>query len=48
MLTKEAKYWWTNARQRFQAAGTVVTWVVFVATFLEKHFPDVIKKRLNF
>lgn len=39
ILYEEAEYWWDNARQRFQASGTVVTWVVFRVAFLKKYFP---------
>ncbi|XP_050920261.1 uncharacterized protein LOC127137897 [Lathyrus oleraceus] len=46
MLSEEAEYWWDNARHRFRASGTMVTWVVFGATFLEKYFPvDVRNKK---
>ncbi|XP_058787139.1 uncharacterized protein LOC131661571 [Vicia villosa] len=36
MLEGEDEVWWDNSRQRMEAAGTTVTWVVFRAEFLEK------------
>lgn len=38
MMFEEAKYQWDNARQRFQANGKMITWVVFNESFLEKYF----------
>lgn len=29
ILSEEAEYLWDNARQRFEANGTMITWVVF-------------------
>ncbi|XP_050889108.1 uncharacterized protein LOC127094297 [Lathyrus oleraceus] len=40
MLSEEAGYWWDNARQRFEANGTMITWVVFKGAFLENYFLD--------
>lgn len=38
MLSEEEKYWWDNARQRFEANGTMITWAVSKGAFLEKYF----------
>ncbi|XP_058762909.1 uncharacterized protein LOC131636300 [Vicia villosa] len=40
MLEGEVEDWWDNSRQRMEAAGTAITWVVFWAEFLEKNFPE--------
>nr|XP_004490766.1 uncharacterized protein LOC101508821 [Cicer arietinum] len=40
MLTEEAEYWWDNACQRLDNAGTAITWVVFRNMFLVKYFPE--------
>lgn len=46
MMPKEVKYWWDNARQRFEANGTMITWDVFKGEFLEKYIPtDVLSKK---
>lgn len=37
MLSKD---WWDNARQRFEASGTEITWVVFRNEFLENYFSE--------
>ncbi|XP_050916497.1 uncharacterized protein LOC127131625 [Lathyrus oleraceus] len=39
MLSEEEKYWWDNARPRFEANGTMITWAVFKRELLEKYFP---------
>lgn len=33
MLSGEVGYWLDNARQRFKANGTMITWVVFKGAF---------------
>lgn len=38
VLSKEAKDWWDNTRQRFEGDGTKVTWIMFRVIFLEKYF----------
>lgn len=38
MMSKEAQYWWDNARQGFEANGTMITWAAFRGAFLEKYF----------
>ncbi|XP_050901998.1 uncharacterized protein LOC127109196 [Lathyrus oleraceus] len=38
MLSEEAEYCWNNARQRFEANGTMIIWTVFRGAFLEKYF----------
>lgn len=40
MLSKEAKHWWDNERQRLEAIVTKITWVVFRVHFLKKYFPE--------
>lgn len=50
MLTEKAEYGWENARQRLEAAGTKITWEVFMSEFLEKYFPADVrnKKEIEF
>jgi hypothetical protein len=50
MLAEEAEFWWGNARQRLEGAGTVVTWEVFREEFLGKYFPADVrnKKEIEF
>ncbi|XP_050919188.1 uncharacterized protein LOC127136699 [Lathyrus oleraceus] len=46
MLLEEAEYWLDNARQRFEANGIALTWVIFRDAFLEKYFSvDVSSKK---
>ena len=37
-LADEAEFWWMNARQRLEGAGTVFTWEIFREEFLGKYF----------
>lgn len=45
MLSEEAEYQQDHARQRFEANGTVITWVVFKGAFLEKYFPTDVRSK---
>jgi hypothetical protein len=45
MLIGEAGDWWDNARQRLEAAGTMITWAVFKGEFLGKYFPEDVRAR---
>lgn len=46
MLAEEVEYWWDNARQRLEDAGTEVNWEILKIDFLEKYFPaDVCSKK---
>lgn len=50
MMSEEVKYWWNNSRHRFEANGTMITWVVFRGAFLENYFLDDVlsKKKVEF
>jgi len=41
---EEAKYWWENTCQCLEAKGQFVTWDVFKRVFLEKSFPEDVRK----
>jgi hypothetical protein len=45
MLVGEAGDWWDNARQRLEAAGTVITWAIFKGEFLGKYFLEDVRAR---
>lgn len=38
MLAEEAEYWWDNARQGLEVAGSEITWENFMIEFLDKYF----------
>ncbi|XP_058780830.1 uncharacterized protein LOC131654920 [Vicia villosa] len=50
MLAVEAEDWWLETRQRLEADGEEVTWVVFRREFLRKYFPEDVrgKKEIEF
>ncbi|XP_058767309.1 uncharacterized protein LOC131640984 [Vicia villosa] len=50
MLVGEADEWWVGTRQRFEAIGEGITWVVFTREFLRKYFPEDVwgKKEMEF
>ncbi|XP_058784517.1 uncharacterized protein LOC131659324 [Vicia villosa] len=50
MLAVEADDWWMETRQRLEANGEEVTWVVFHREFLRKYFPEDVrgKKEIEF
>lgn len=50
MMLEEVGGWWDNVRHRMVDKGTEVTWVMFMAEFLEKNFPKDVrsKKEIEF
>lgn len=50
MLLEEAKYWWNNARHRFEANVILIIWAIFRGAFSEKYFPTDVrsKKEIEF
>lgn len=50
MMSEEEEYLWDNARKRFEANGTLITWAIFKGAFLEKYFSDDVcsKKKVEF
>ncbi|XP_058766034.1 uncharacterized protein LOC131639567 [Vicia villosa] len=50
MLAVEADDWWLETRQRLEANGDEITWVVFRREFLRKYFPEDVcgKKEIEF
>ncbi|XP_058784199.1 uncharacterized protein LOC131658968 [Vicia villosa] len=40
MLAGEADDWWVGTRQRLEAIGEVITWVVFTREFMRKYFTE--------
>ncbi|XP_050914570.1 uncharacterized protein LOC127129428 [Lathyrus oleraceus] len=50
ILTEEVDDRWGNTRQRLEAAGNEITWVVFKGEFLDKFFPEDVrgKKEIEF
>lgn len=45
MLFEEAEYQWDNARQIFEANGTMITWAIFRGAFLKKYFSAYVRSK---
>jgi len=45
MLMGEAENWWKHTKQVLQAAHTDITWAVFREEFLQRYFPDDIRRK---
>ncbi|XP_058749145.1 uncharacterized protein LOC131622114 [Vicia villosa] len=50
ILAVKAEDWWLETRQRLEANGEEITWVVFTMEFLRKYFPEDVsgKKEIEF
>ncbi|XP_027348099.1 uncharacterized protein LOC113859556 [Abrus precatorius] len=45
MLAGEAEHWWRIARQQLVTDGTAIDWPTFRRRFLEKYFPEDLRRR---
>ncbi|XP_027364503.1 uncharacterized protein LOC113871606 [Abrus precatorius] len=45
MLVGEAEHWWRIARQQLVTDGTAIDWPTFRCRFLEKYFPEDLRRR---
>jgi len=45
MLIEEAENWWRFTKQQLEDEGRQITWEVFKQNFLEKYFPEDLRRR---
>jgi len=45
MLVEEAENWWRFTKQQLEYEGRQITWEIFKQNFLEKYFPEDLRRR---
>jgi len=44
MLIGELEYWWDSTRRLLEGMRIIITWEVFRTKFLEKYFPNDVRR----